>query len=59
MRINDSAECSKNELDLFNVPPTQTSIEEGFYDDIPAIPAQILTNQVQFDLTLLGIVFIF
>ena len=36
MRIHESVECSKSEIDLFSVPPTQTSIQEGFYDDIPA-----------------------
>jgi hypothetical protein len=36
MRIGHSDECSKSELDLFTIPPTQTSIEEGFYDNIEA-----------------------
>jgi len=26
-----SCECAKSELDLFSVPPTQTSIESGLY----------------------------
>lgn len=26
---NDSCECMKSELDLFTIPPTQTSIEQG------------------------------
>jgi hypothetical protein len=51
MRINDSAECSKNELDLFNVPPTQTSIEEGFYDDIPAHSNFDKSSTIRFDIT--------
>ena len=29
-------ECTKSELDLFCVPPTQTSIEEGKWDTINA-----------------------
>lgn len=32
--ISDSYECTKSELDLFSVPPTQTSIEEGVWDTI-------------------------
>lgn len=32
--INCSTECGKSELDLFSVPPTQTIIEEGIWDDI-------------------------
>ena len=30
--MNTSVECTKSELDLFSVPPTQTSIEEGRWD---------------------------
>ena len=30
--MNTSTECTKSELDLFTVPPTQTSIEEGRWD---------------------------
>ncbi len=32
--MNTSSECSKSELDLFSVPPTQTSIEEGKWDNV-------------------------
>jgi hypothetical protein len=46
MHINDSAECSKMELDLFNVQPTQNSIEEGF--STISLPIRILINQQQF-----------
>lgn len=31
---NCSEECGKSEVDLFSVPPTQTYIEEGVWDDI-------------------------
>lgn len=34
MKINNSEECAKSELDLFSVPPTQTAIEEGVWDTI-------------------------
>ena len=50
MRIGDSAECSKMELDLFNVPPTQTSIEEGFYDDIQAHGSFAQASTIRFDI---------
>ncbi len=32
--MNTTTECTKSELDLFTVPPTQTSIEEGKWDII-------------------------
>ena len=50
MRISDSAECSKMELDLFNVPPTQTSIEEGFYDDIQPHSSFATASTIRFDI---------
>lgn len=50
MRIGDSVECSKMELDLFNVPPTQTSIEEGFYDSIQAHGSFAQTSTIRFDI---------
>jgi hypothetical protein len=34
MRIKDSEECGKSELDLFTIPPTQTAMEEGRWDFI-------------------------
>jgi len=34
MKFENSIECAKSELDLFSVPPTQTSIEEGVWDVI-------------------------
>ena len=51
MRISDSAECSKMELDLFNVPPTQTSIEEGFYDDIQPHSSFATASTIRFDIS--------
>ncbi|XP_077868326.1 uncharacterized protein F54H12.2-like [Saccoglossus kowalevskii] len=29
-----SCECAKTELDLFTIPPTQTSIEKGSYEEV-------------------------
>jgi hypothetical protein len=34
MKIRDSEECGKSELDLFSIPPTQTVMEEGRWDTI-------------------------
>jgi hypothetical protein len=34
MRIKDSEECGKSELDLFTIPSTQTAMEEGRWDFI-------------------------
>ena len=31
MRFDNSNECMKSELDLFTVPPTQTSLENGVW----------------------------
>ena len=31
MRFNNSEECMKSELDIFTVPPTQSSIEEAVW----------------------------
>jgi hypothetical protein len=38
MRITCSEECSKSELDLFSVPPTQVAIKEGIWDNIKPFP---------------------
>ena len=38
MKINNSEECAKSELDLFSVPPTQTVVEEGVWDTIQPHP---------------------
>jgi len=36
MRFDNSNECMKSELDLFSVPPTQTSLENGVWNKIEA-----------------------
>jgi hypothetical protein len=33
----DSCMCSKSELDLFSVPPTQVVMENGFWEDADPI----------------------
>ena len=35
----NSCECVKSELDLFDVPPTQTSVEDGYWHQIGTITA--------------------
>ena len=50
MKIGHSVECSKSELDIFSVPPTQTSIEDGQYDDIPAHASFMTSNTIRFDI---------
>jgi hypothetical protein len=32
MRIRESEECGKSELDLFSIPPTNTQMEESRFD---------------------------
>ena len=49
-----SCECSSGELDLFSVPPTQTSVESGTY--VEYRPVSTLTNgsPIEFDITSSG-----
>lgn len=49
-----SCECAKSELDLFSVPPTQTSIESGMY--VEYHPISSLTNgaPIEFDVSSSG-----
>jgi len=49
MQFGGSNECSKSELDLFSVPPTQTSIEEGVWDSIQP-HSNFQTGTIQFDI---------
>ena len=39
-----SCECIKSELDIFAVPPTQTSIEHGQYVEYNPIAASLSDN---------------
>ncbi len=50
LQIGGSEPCSKNELDLFTIPPTQTVIEEGFYDDINAHNSFNTSNVIRIDI---------
>ena len=49
MRVTVSQECTKSELDLFTVPPTQTSIEDGVWDTIQPHP-NINDGVIRFDI---------
>ena len=51
MQIKDSMECAKSELDLFSVPPTNTAIEEGHWDNIQPHPNFDQSPVVRFDIT--------
>ena len=50
LKIGESVECSKSELDLFYVPPTQTAIEEGHYDDIEPHSSYETADNIRFDI---------
>jgi hypothetical protein len=50
LKLNKSSECSKSELDLFYVPPTQTAIEEGVYDDIQPHSSFNTSDVIRFDI---------
>ena len=51
MRFVNSEECAKSELDIFSVPPTQTSIEEGVWDTISPHPNFESNSVIRFDVT--------
>jgi hypothetical protein len=49
-----SCECTKSELDLFSVPPTQTSIESGTYVEYRPISTLTDGAPIEFDVTSSG-----
>jgi len=49
-----SCECSKSELDLFSVPPTQTSIESGTFVEYRPISSLTDGAPIEFDVTSSG-----
>jgi len=51
MQIKDSMECAKSELDLFSVPPTNTAIEEGHWDNIQPHPNFDQSPVIRYDIT--------
>ena len=48
--INQSCECLKSELDLFSVPPTQTSIENGNWIEYHPLTAVGDDSPIEFDI---------
>lgn len=46
--MNGSVECAKSELDLFQIPPTQTSIEEGKWDIVNPESGYVKNNSILF-----------
>lgn len=50
MRIPNSEECSKSELDLFTIPPTQIVVEDSVWDDIKPHPT-FSDGVITFDMT--------
>ena len=49
-----SCECTKSELDLFSVPPTQTSIENGTFVEYHPISAIAGSAPIEFDISASG-----
>nr|XP_006632725.1 PREDICTED: uncharacterized protein F54H12.2-like [Lepisosteus oculatus] len=43
-----SAECAKSELDIFQLAPTQTSVEKSFYIEVPPLTALTETTPLEF-----------
>ncbi|XP_075784913.1 uncharacterized protein F54H12.2-like [Pelodiscus sinensis] len=43
-----SKECAKSELDLFQIAPTQTSIENSYYVEIPPLSALTVNTPLEF-----------
>ena len=48
--MGGSEPCSKNALDLFAIPPTQTVIDEGFFDDVNAHYCFATSDVIRFDI---------
>jgi len=44
-----SCECTKSELDLFSVPPTQTSIDQGSWIEYHPVTSVIEGSPIEFD----------
>ena len=48
----NSCECTKSELDLFGVPPTQTSVEYGYWEQKGL--TSVLTDQGPYEFAVSG-----
>ena len=51
---DQSFECAKTELDVFLVPPTQTSIEYGNYVEYHPLSSIIDSGPIEFDVSSSG-----
>ena len=40
--------CSKSELDLFSIPPTQVVMEKGFWEDVDPITSISSSDTIEF-----------
>ena len=49
---NNSCECAKSELDLFAVPPTQTSVEDGHWHHFG--PISTITDSGPYEFSISG-----
>ena len=52
MHHPNSCECTKTELDLFSIPPTQTSIDNGYWVDVH--PAVSMTEEGPIEFSIAG-----
>ncbi|XP_070576105.1 uncharacterized protein F54H12.2-like [Ptychodera flava] len=43
-----SCECTKSELDMFTVPPTQTSVEEGQWEEVHPLTHIVELGPIEF-----------
>ena len=48
---DQSCECAKSELDVFSVPPTQTSIEYGNYVEYHLLSSITDSGPIEFDVS--------
>jgi len=51
---DQSCECTKSELDLFSVPPTQTSVEQGNWVEYHPITSVAGDSPIEFDINSSG-----
>ena len=51
---DQSCECTKSELDLFSVPPTQTSMEQGSWVEYHPITSVSEGSPIEFDINASG-----
>jgi hypothetical protein len=49
-----SCECAKSELDLFSLPPTQTSVESGTYVEYRPVSTLMSGSPIEFDIASSG-----